>query len=65
MASCVIKQFEMEERSTENMDYEIIIYFRGKEAERFREKTQREAWNKLEAAGYKRVMNHAGVILVT
>ncbi len=29
MASCVIKQFEMEEHSTENMDYEMIIYFRG------------------------------------
>ncbi len=63
MASCVIKQFEMEEHSTENMDYEMIIYFRGKEVERFREKTQRETWDKFEAAGYKRAMNHSGVLV--
>lgn len=63
MASCVIKQFEMEEHSTENMDYEMIIYFRGKEVERFREKTQREAWDKFEAAGYTRAMSHIGILV--
>ena len=54
MASA-IKRFEIEEGSTDNMEYEIRVRFRGKVVKRFRAPTMREATTAFENAGYKRI----------
>ena len=50
----LIKEFDFQEHSTPDMWYEVIITFHGKIVERFKERTMRETWNKVNMAGYKK-----------
>lgn len=53
MSYSVIKEFEVEEGSTEDMWYEIVVKFRGEVVDRFLRKTMSDAHTDFINAGYQ------------